>query len=586
MRSRHLALLLIAALLLSRCAQATPTPQPTAIPTPEATSTAVATPTPEPTPRAVATASRPLLGGAVTPPAPIAGGLTPQWWNDCVFYVMLVRSFYDANGDGNGDLQGLIDKLDYLNDGDPGTDMDLGVNALWLLPVVESPTYHGYAASDYYNIERDYGDNETFRRLVTAAHQRGIYVIVDLALNHTSDKHPWFQDASSGPDAALRNWYIWENNNPGWLGPDKRTVWYQSGGSYYYAFFGGALPDLNLRNEATTRQMLDVVDFWLRDMGVDGSRLDAIRHLVEEGQKQESTDSTHQWLKRFYQFYKGVQRNAFAIGEVTGATAERLPYYNAEVDMCFEFDWANAAVSSLNSGNPAALRAKQSSLQALLPQGQYGIFLGLQDSNRIISLLRSSEPKARLAATLLLTSPGVPFLWYGEEIGMRGNKPDVFIRRPMQWADQRGAGFSAGRPWMDVDLNYDVVNVAEESADPNSLLSHYRRLTRLRLSYEALRTGTWMPLQVSNDQVYAYLRHADDSDVLVVLNLAAEDVTGLELRVQDSAIPPGSYAVQDLLGTEDIAQLTVGTGGGFAEYAPVTTLAPLTGYVLLVRDAR
>jgi alpha-amylase len=572
MRSRYLAWLLIAALLLSHCARATPTPQPTAVPTPEPTPTAAATPTITPTPRPV-----------ITPPTPLAGGLTPQWWNDCIFYVMLVRSFYDANGDGNGDLQGLIDKLDYLNDGNPDTDTDLGVNALWLLPVMKSPTYHGYGVSDYYQVEPAYGDNDTFRRLVSEAHKRGIYVIVDMTLNHTSEKHPWFQDAISGPTAEHHNWYIWSDTKPDWLGPNKQTVWYQRGGSYYYAFFGGTLPDLNLRNETVTQQMLDVIDYWLRDMGVDGFRLDAIRHLVEEGQQQQSTPATHQWLKRFYQFYKGVQPNAFAIGEVTGDTAERLPYYDDEVDMCFEFDWASAAVSSLDKGDPAALKAKQTSLQALLSQGQYGTFLALQDSDRIISLLRSSLPKARLAATLLLTSPGVPFLWYGEEIGMRGGKPDIYIRRPMQWANQRGAGFSAGRPWMDVDLNYDVVNVADESVDTNSLLSYYRQLTRLRLSYQALRTGSWQALQSSNDRVYAYLRHADDHDVLVVLNLAAEPITENVLGVEESAIPAGSYALQNLLGIEEVAPLTVEAGGGFKAYAPLATLQPLTGYVLLVR---
>jgi len=316
---------------------------------------------------------------------------------------------------------------------------------------------------------------------------------------------------------------------------------------------------------------------------VDGFRLDAVRHLIEEGQDTDSTPATHQWLKRFYQFYKSAKPNSFAIGEVTGDTAERLPYYNAEVDMCFEFDWAGAAVSSLDKGDAAAIKAKQTSLQALLPQGQYGTFLGLQDSNRIISQLRSSEPKARLAATLLLTSPGVPFLWYGEEIGMRGNKPDVYIRRPMQWADQPRAGFTTGRPWMDVDLNYDVVNVAEESVDPDSLLSHYRRLTRLRTSYSALRTGSWQALQSSTSGVYAYLRHDDEHDVLVVLNLSAEAVTGCELSAQSSAIPAGSYAPQDLLSQESIARLTVSGDGAFQGYAPLPALAALTGYVVLVR---
>jgi len=569
-RSRGL-LLLIVAILCTSCA--TPTPAPPALtPLPATTPTPVATITPAPTPRPV-----------ITPAQPIAGGLQPRWWDRCVFYTVLVRSFFDSSGDGYGDLQGLIDKLDYLNDGNSATVSDLGITALWLLPVYGSPTYHGYAASDYYNVEAAYGDNDTFRHLVSEAHQRGIYLIVDMALNHTSEKHPWFEDAISAPTALHRDWYVWSDTDPGWLGPDKRAVWYERNGAYYYAFFGPALPDLNLRNPAVTGQMLDVIRYWMQDMGVDGFRLDAIRHLVEEGQNQESTPSTHRWLQSFHQFYKGLDPNAFAIGEVTGSTSERLTYYDDQVDMCFEFDWATAAIASLTQSDAATLQAKQSLIQSVYPQAQYGTFLALQDQNRVLSQLNESLPKARLAATLLLTSPGLPFLWYGEEIGMRGKKPDLYIRRPMQWENQRGAGFSSGRPWADVDINYDQVNVADESADPNSLLSHYRRLIRLRNQYQALRTGSWLPVEASDPRVYAYLRHADDADLLVVLNLGEEAIADCKLSAQQSFIAPGDYAPRSLLSTEPVAVLKVGAAGDLSAYVPLPALAPLSDYVLLIR---
>jgi len=499
-----------------------------------------------------------------------------------VFYVLLVRSFYVQSGDGYGDLAGLIDKLDYLNDGDPKTDSDLGVTALWLMPVTKSPAYHGYGTTDYYTIEPTYGDNETFRRFVSEAHRRGIHVLIDLALNHTSDKHPWFQDAISSPEAQHRNWYVWLPADPGWRGPDKRAVWFQNGGAYYYAFFGGSLPDLNLRNPAVTAELDNVVRFWLRDMGVDGFRLDAIRHLVEEGQEQESTAATHAWLQGFYRTFKQAQPNGFAIGEVTGSTAERVPYLGDEVDLCFEFDWATAAVSSLDKGDPSILLQKQLAIEALLPGGAYGSFLALQDHTRVITQLRDNAAKARLAATLLLTSPGVPFLWYGEEIGMRGSTPDVFIRRPMQWANQRAAGFTSGRTWLEVDLNYDQVNVADESAKPDSLLNHYRKLIRLRLTYSSLRTGAWQPLETSDPAVYAYLRHDASSSIVVVMNLGSQESASCTLSAADSPLNTGSHQVEDLMGESQFDPMTVVQGGAIAGWVP-PSLAPNSAAVLLLK---
>jgi len=570
-RSRYLVVSLVL-VLLSSCAQPTAAPTATPRPTPVATDTAALAAIPSPT-------ARP----AVTPPKPIRSGLQANWWDDCVFYVVLVRSFYDADGDGYGDLEGLIEKLDYLNDGDPSTDDDLDINALWLMPVYASPAYHGYAASDYYHVEPHYGDNEVFRRFIDQAHQRGIHVIVDLALNHTSEKHPWFLESITSPEAERRDWYVWSAADPGWRGPAQRAVWFLRNGSYYYAFFGSALPDLNLRNEEVTQQMLDVAQFWLLDMGVDGFRLDAVRHLIEDGQDQDSTPDTLQWLQRFRNAQRDWVPYALNIGEVTGPTSERLAYYDGQVDLCFEFDWSGAAVESLDTGDPSGLLAAQSFIYSVYPRGQYGTFLALQDQNRIISQLRDSLPKARLAATLLLTSPGVPFMYYGEEIGMRGIKPDLFIRRPMQWSDELRAGFSSGRPWMDVDLNYDTVNVEAESGDPDSLLSHYRRLIRLRLQHSALRTGDWIALHASDTQVYAFLRHDEQADLMVVLNLSDQALPQVTLSATKSPVPSADYQPTDLLAQNEVAPLAVDSQGGFADYAPLSNLAPLSGYVLLLR---
>jgi glycosidase len=559
----------LVALVLNGCAQ--PAAPPAATPPPPSTATPTVPATPAPTPRP-----------PVTPPQPYPGGLSSRWWDEAVFYVVLVRSYYDADADGYGDLQGLIEKLDYLNDGDPGTDTDLGVNGLWLMPVYASPAYHGYAAADYYQIEPHYGDNATFRDLITEAHRRGIHVIVDLALNHTSEKHPWFLDSISSPDAEHRDWYVWAGNDPGWRGPDQRAVWYMRNDAYYYAFFGSALPDLNLQSEAVTVQMHDVARFWLLEMGVDGFRLDAIRHLIEEGQDQESTAATLDWLKRFRASYEPFSPHAMTIGEVTGPTSERLAYYDGQVDLCFEFDWTAAAVESLDKGDPASLLASQAFIYSAYPRGQYGTFLALQDHNRIISQLGDSLPKARLAATLLLTSPGVPFLYYGEEIGMRGRKPDVFIRRPMQWSDELRAGFSIGRPWMDVDLNYDEVNVRTQSAEPDSLLSHYRRLIHLRLQFAALRTGDWLPLDASEDGVYAFLRHAEDGTLMVVLNLGKESLSQVGLTARKSPILPGEYEPQELLALEQVQPLRANCEGAFENYIPLDVLDPHSGYVVLI----
>ncbi|HSF44229.1 MAG TPA: alpha-amylase family glycosyl hydrolase, partial [Thermoanaerobaculia bacterium] len=213
---------------------------------------------------------------AASPPA--ASPASPSWARGAVFYEVFVRSFADSNGDGIGDLQGLISKLDYLNDGNPRTSQDLGVDALWLMPVFQSPSYHGYDVVDYETIESDYGTNADFERLLAEAHRRGIRIIVDFVMNHSSSQNPWFVDSASSPASPRRDWYVWRADDPGWTQPwgGNNRVWHPKNGAYYYGVFWGGMPDLNFSTPAVRREMERLAAFWI-SRGVDGFRLDATR---------------------------------------------------------------------------------------------------------------------------------------------------------------------------------------------------------------------------------------------------------------------------------------------------------------------
>ncbi len=296
------------------------------------------------------------------PAAPKAGAEGLPWWNDQVFYEVFVRSFYDSNADGMGDLQGLIQKLDYLNDGDPATTTDLGVTGLWLMPIAEAPSIHGYDATDFRQVEQDYGTNADFKQLVQEAHRRGMVVIVDMVMNHTSSENPWFIQ-SMIPGSPYENWYIWSPTDPGFLSPWDTQVWDQvpAGGAlprayhamsdYYYALFSPTQPDLNFRDGAVTDEMFSILRYWLQDMGADGFRLDAVRHLIEDGALQTGTPETHAWLQAFNRYVHSLNPDALTIGEVWQDSPEVARYVNdAEVNLAFEFNLAQAILDSLNQG--------------------------------------------------------------------------------------------------------------------------------------------------------------------------------------------------------------------------------------------
>jgi glycosidase len=546
-----------------------------------------------------------LLAGCGRQPMPTAATLPKPaptvpaapdnaWWNDSVFYEVFVRSFYDSDGDGIGDLTGLIEKLDYLNDGDPATTDDLGVTGIWLMPVAQSPSYHGYDATDYTTVEQDYGSNEDFKRLADEAHRRGIAVLVDLVLNHTSNEHPWFVDSASGPDAEKRDWYIWRATDDGSRSPWRDgPLWHKQGDAYYFGLFWEGMPDLNYRNPEVTAEMQNVARFWLEEMGADGFRLDAVRHLVEEGRNYSGAPATHAWLAGFDDFVDTVDPQALTVGEVWDTTAAVAPYVgNGEVDLAFEFDLASGILASVQQGRPAVTAEQLAAKLAAYPPGQFATFLTNHDQPRVATVLARDMEGQKLAATALLTLPGVPFLYYGEEIGMTGNKPDELIRTPMQWSDAANAGFTSGRPWQPVNRGFEQLNVAAQDADPASLLNHYRRLIHLRNNHPALLRGGFIPVESSCDSTVAFLRQApagdagapDGQTVLVVLNFARKgERKGCTFSYTGNALPARTYEMTDLLGGAAAAPLTV-AADGFQAYAPLPRLAARAGHILLLEQ--
>lgn len=558
---RRFALLFLAVLFLVACNNAPP-PSPTVTSAPIGPPATFTSPPPTPPPPPLPTAIPSLL---------VQGTDGLPWWNDTVFYEVFVRSFYDSNGDGIGDLNGLIEKLDYLNDGDPTTTTDLGITGIWLMPIMKATSYHGYDVEDYYQVSPEYGSNDDFRRLMEEAHARGIRVIVDLVLNHTSVENPWFI-AAKDPNSDKRDWYIWSDTDPGYRGPDGQIVWHRSASGYYYGVFWSGMPDLNYENLDVTAQMEDATRFWLEDMRVDGFRLDAIKHMVEQGKAQENTPATHDWLQAYHSFYKSIRADAFTVGEAWTSTQQVLKYTGDEVDIAFQFDLALAALNSADSGFGIQVGKEQQAVVSSFPPGQYAIFLANHDQNRLLTQLDGDENKGRVAASWLLTSPGVPFLYYGEEIGMQGKKPDEDIRRPMQWdGSSYRAGFTTGRPWRVPANDYPERNVAQQNDNPGSLLNHYRRLIQLRHEHPALRVGDWQPVDTNSPRVYAFVRQSAAEAVLVIINFGDDADEKYRLTLESGTLPP-TASLTLLMGEPDPAPLTIHAQGGFDEYQPYASL--------------
>ena len=465
---------------------------------------------------------------------------THDWTNGAVFYEIFVRSFSDSDGDGKGDVNGLISRLDYLNDGNPATTGDLGVDAVWLMPVFRSPSYHGYDTIDYETINPDYGSNADFDRFLAEAHRRGIKVIVDFVMNHTGSDHPWFVDSSSGPASPKRDWYVWSPVDPGWGQPwGSDPSWHPRNGAYYYGVFWSGMPDLNFRTPAVRAEIERLARLWL-DRGVDGFRLDATRHLIETGPGpgQSDTPETHAFLKEFSASVRGSHPSAMLVGENWTETPTIATYYGSaavvaggdELPMNFDFPLAEQIVRGVNAGDAGGIAGKIAEIQSLYPAGAADApFLTNHDQVRVATQLSRSLPRMKNAAAILLTLPGAAFLYYGEEVGLRNGTTsnDEAKRTPMPWDASAGGGFTTGAPWFPFAPGKETDNVSAETADRTSLLSRYRDLIRLRHSSSALAKGSLELLTPSTaSPTLAFLRLDGAERVLVVHNLTDSFTSG------------------------------------------------------------
>jgi alpha-amylase len=518
------------------------------------------------------------IASSCPPIPPVAPPVTsldqPGWWRERVFAEVFVRSYADSNGDGVGDLRGVTARLDYLNDGDPATASDLGITGLWLMPTFPSPSYHGYDVTDYGSVNPAYGNLAEMRALVAAAHERGIAVILDLPLNHTSSKNPWFTASEKGT-SPYTDWYVWSDAPQG-------SNWQADGDRYYYGAFGSDLPDLNLANPEVTAQVTADARFWLDDIRVDGFRLDAAKYLIEDGATTENTPETHAWWRRFRAMVEQSAPGALLLGEVWDTPQASASYVPDDLDMTFDFALASTAVSAAQSGDGDSLSRVLAKITTLYPSsGGFGSFLTNHDQDRVASQLGGDVSKLKVAADLLLTGPGVPFIYYGEEIGMTGRKPDERIRTPMRWdASSPSAGFSTGDPWEAMSDDPSTTNVAAQSADPESLLSHYRDLIRLRAAHSALADGTFTPVTSDVPAVVAALRSSPTETALVLTNVSGESATPtLSLAAGPLC---GAPTVDLVLGAGSVVGPAVSAAGGFAGYQPVPAIPARSSVVVVL----
>ena len=445
------------------------------------------------------------------------------WYANAVFYQVFVRSFQDSNGDGIGDLKGLQNRLDDLQ--------RLGVTALWLNPINPSPSYHGYDVTDYVGINKDFGTLEDFTNLVDAAHDRRMKIILDFVPNHTSSQHPWFLD-SKNPNSSKRDWYNWRNSDPNWKNPlgNSSNPWHSSSGAYYYAPFWGEMPDLNWRNPEVKAALFGASKMWL-ERGADGFRVDAVRYVFE-GNKGNSSDSgpdqpeSVAWAKDFTQFVKSVKPDAAVVTEAWADTATVSKYFvgGQGQQLGFNFDLQRAIRDTANAARPAAVQSVLERVAASYPEGAVdAIFAGNHDITRMKFF---NAGRYRSVAALLLTLPGTPFIYYGEEIGMPNGPSgkDEDKRTPMRWDSSENAGFSTQKPWYGFSTDDPQISVSQQLEQRGSLYNLYRNLIRTRQGSEALRVGGYAPLRSTAERVFSFLRSIGSKRVAVVINLDSDPV--------------------------------------------------------------
>ena len=454
------------------------------------------------------------------------------------YYEIFPYSFYDSNGDGIGDLKGITSKLDYLNDGDTKTTTDLGVEGIWLMPIMPSPSYHKYNVADYKSIDEAYGTLDDFKELLSEAHKRNINVIIDFVINHTSRQHEWYQNAieelKNGKSDGYAQYYHFKENN-------KENGWAYTGvGDWYYECqFDTDMPDLNLTNEDVRKELEDVVKFWI-DMGVDGFRLDAVKFYESTG-----TDDSVADLKWLYDYAKSIKDDVYMVGECWDASGVISNYYKSGVDSFFNFDMQGATGrvnSALNKedalGYAQALENWQKTIKASNPTAIDAPFISNHDTARSAGFLSTLTSK-KMAAAMYILAPGNSFVYYGEEIGMTGSKSDPDKRTGMYWESSDAEGYVKIIPG---STNRDVPekSVEEQLKDENSLLSFYKRVIALKNQNPEIARGDITAVDLGNKAVSGYVSEYNDSKVMVIYNVSSKGET--------VTIPSDKFTVSEVRG--------------------------------------
>jgi maltose alpha-D-glucosyltransferase / alpha-amylase len=504
------------------------------------------------------------------------------WYKDAIFYEVYVRGFYDSNGDGNGDLRGLMEKLDYLN--------DLGVTCLWLMPILSSPLKDdGYDVDDFQAIHPTLGTTEDFEALTDAAHARGIRIITDLVLNHTSDQHPWFKEARQDRQSPRRDYYVWSDTTSRYR--EARIIftdtehsnwtWDTVAQQHYWHRFYSHQPDLNFDNPAVRREILSIIAYWL-DRGLDGFRVDAVPYLFErEGTSCENLPETHAFCREMRRFVAEHYPGTLLLAEANQWPHDLVPYFGQgdEFHMAFNFPLMPRMFMALRREQCWPIIEIMDQMPAVPAACQWALFLRNHDEltlemvtneerdymyneyaknsrmrlnlgirRRLAPLMDNDRRKIELMSGMLLSLPGSPVLYYGDEIGMGDN---IYlgdrngVRTPMQWTGDRNAGFSRADPsqlyqpiLLDPVCHYQAVNVENQLRSPTSLLQWLRRLIRVRKKFSVFGRGTLRFVPCENRRVVAYLREYQDQTVLVVNNLSAfAQPAELDLRSYSGMIP-------------------------------------------------
>ncbi len=510
-------------------------------------------------------------GCAGAPAGPTLPSNTSGWWRDKVVYEVFVRSYADSDGDGVGDLKGLTARLPDLGRcaGVAATN-SLGVDALWLMPIFPSPSYHGYDVTDYAAINPKYGTLPDFDSLVSSAHACDLKIVLDMVLNHSSSQHPWFIDSASDPAAAHRGWYVWSDTlaSPGWSSPTGGggAAWFWNNGAWYYAAFSPAMPDLDLTNPAVEAELVAAMKFWLK-RGVDGFRLDAVPYYVETGPGagQRNQPATHAFLKRIRAALQAEYPRTLLVAEAWQSAPTVATYYGAgdEVQLAFTFDLAARLVGAAASGNNGDLMNAIDDAEAALggiDRGFQAPFLTNHDQVRVMRQLRADPAAARTAAAALFAMAGTPFIYYGEELGMQGGPTadDKDKRTPYRWnAALQNAGFTSGVPWYSASTSEAAgTDLAAQRADPTSLWNLYRSLVALRHAWPALHEVgfarlTAVQATATASSPIALLRSAAGKRILFVANFATSPsgAFSVTLPLPAPAASPPSILLGEGLGT-------------------------------------